>query len=91
VGRKARISFFVREGDPHATVEIVGPDLRRVTTFYKGPLIANRQVSYVWNGRNAAGALVDPRQRYRLRVILPSRHRDMVYPRRIKVKEPNRQ
>lgn len=89
-GRRAHISFFVRESDPHATVEIVGRDLSHVKTFYTGPLVGGRQVSYVWNGRDAAGKLVDPRQRYRLRVILPSRGRDMVYPLRIRVLEPRR-
>ena len=89
-GRRAHISFFVRESDPHATVEIVGRDLSHVKTFYTGPLIGGRQVSYVWDGRDASGKLVDPRQRYRLRVILPSRDRDMVYPRRIRVLEPHR-
>jgi len=85
--RRARISFFVRESDAHATVEIVGPDLRPIRTLYVGPLLANRQESYVWNGRNANGGLVSPRDRYRLRVILPSRDRDMIYPRRISVNE----
>jgi hypothetical protein len=86
--RRARIGFFVREGDPNATVEIVGPNLRPVRTFYRGPLVADRQVSYAWNGRDASGRLVNPRDRYRLRVILPSRDRDMVYPRRIEVLVP---
>src|SRR5207237_7307960 len=52
-GRRAHIRFFVRESDPHATVEIVGRDLVHVKTFYTGPLAANRQVSYVWNGRDS--------------------------------------
>ena len=87
IHRRARISFFVRESDAHATVEIVGPDLRPIRTLFVGPLLANRQESYVWNGRNATGGLVSPRDRYRLRVILPSRDRDMIYPRRISVNE----
>jgi hypothetical protein len=87
IHRRARISFYVRESDAHATVEIVGPDLKAIRTLYAGPLLANRQVSYVWNGRNSSGGLVSPRDRYRLRVVLPSRDRDMIYPRRISVNE----
>ena len=65
----------------------MGPDLKPIRTLYVGPLPANRQESYVWNGRNASGGLVSPRDRYRLRVVLPSRDRDMIYPRRISVNE----
>jgi hypothetical protein len=85
--RRARLRFFVRESDPDATVEIVGPNLTVIRTFHRGPLAADREVAYIWNGRDASGSLVDPRDRYRLRVILPSRDRDMVYPRRIQVLE----
>ena len=87
IHRRARISFYLRESDAHATVEIVGPDLKPIRTLYVGPLPANRQESYAWNGRNASGGLVSPRDRYRLRVVLPSRDRDMIYPRRISVNE----
>jgi hypothetical protein len=85
VHRRARIRFFVRESDPHATVEIVGPNLQRIRRLFAGPLAADKPVSFVWNGRDAAGNVVSSRDRYRLRVILPSRDRDMVYPRRIQV------
>ena len=81
--RVAHIRFFVRESDPDATVEIVGPNLTVVHTLYRGPLEANKEVSLTWNGRNESGAVPNPHHRYRLRVILPSRDRDMVYPRRI--------
>ncbi len=74
----AHLSFFVRESDPDATVEIVGPNLRLVRTLYRGPLAANEVVSYTWNGRNESGAIPNPNHRFRLRVILPSRDRDMV-------------
>jgi hypothetical protein len=87
--RVARASFFVRESDPDATVEIVGPNLRLVRTLYRGPLSANHRVAFAWNGRTGSGALADPGERYRLRVILPSRDRDMVYPRRIDIREPS--
>jgi hypothetical protein len=83
--RVARLRFYVRESDSDATVEIVGPDLKRIRTLYRGPLVADRQVSYTWNGRNGAGAIVNARDRYRLRVILPNRDRNMVYPRRISI------
>jgi hypothetical protein len=88
VRRTARLGFFVRESDPNATVEIVGPNLSRIRVLYRGPLAANEPLSYAWNGRDAAGRLVNPRHLYRLRVILPSRDRDMVYPRRIEVLVP---
>lgn len=85
-GRVAHIRFFVRESDPDATVEIVGPELRPVRTLARMPLVANEQVSFRWNGRTNSGALADPEDRYRLRVLLPNRDRDMVYPRRISLR-----
>ena len=85
--RVARLAFFLRESDPNATVEIVGPDLRPTRTLYTGPVAAYRTLSYTWNGRTDSGALADPRDRYRLRVVLPSRDRDMVYPQRIAIRE----
>ena len=84
--RVAHIRFFVRESDPDATVEIVGPDLRLIRTMARRPLVANAPVSFKWNGRQSSGALADPRDRYRLRVLLPNRDRDMVYPRRISLR-----
>ena len=84
--RVAHIRFFVRESDPDATVEIVGPHLRLIRTLARGPLVANEPVSFRWNGRTSSGALADPKDRYRLRVLLPNRDRDMVYPRRISVR-----
>jgi hypothetical protein len=87
-GREARIRFFVRESDPDATVQIVGPNVKVVRTLYRGPLVADRSVSFTWNGRNGEGDVPNPHHRYRLRVILPSQDRDMVYPRRIAVVRP---
>ena len=83
----ARMRFFVRESDPDATVQIVGPNVKVVRTLYRGPLQANRPVSFTWNGRNRNGALPNLHHRYRLRVILPGSDRDMVYPRRIALVE----
>ena len=84
--RVAHIRFFVRESDPDATVEIVGPDLRLIRILASRPLVANEPVSFRWNGRTSSGALASPEDRYRLRVLLPNRDRDMVYPRRISVR-----
>ena len=87
----AHIRFFVRESDPHAIVEIVGPDLAPVRTLASGPLVANQPVSFKWNGRTDAGTLADPAERYRLRVLLPDQEdRDMVYTRRISLVETGR-
>ena len=87
----ARIDFFVREGDPDATVEIIGPNLEVIRTLYRGPLVADRPVSFTWNGRQDGGEVANPRHRYRLRVILPGEDRDMVYPRRIRLVGAERQ
>jgi hypothetical protein len=84
--RVAHIRFFVRESDPDATVEIVGPKLRPVRTLARRPLVANEPVSFTWNGRTSSGELADPEDRYRLRVLLPNRDRDMVFPRRISLR-----
>jgi hypothetical protein len=84
--RVAHIRFFVRESDPDATVEIVGPDLKLIRTLARRPLVANEPVSFKWNGRTSSGAVADPEDRYRLRVLLPNRDRDMVYPRRISLR-----
>lgn len=81
--RVAHIRFFVRESDPDATVEIVGPDLKPIRTLAEQPLVANEPVSFTWDGRTGSGAIADPDDRYRLRVLLPNRDRDMIYPRRI--------
>lgn len=82
---KARIRFFIRDTEPDATVQIVGPDRQRVRTLYRGPLTADEPVAFTWNGRTAAGQLANPNDRYRLRVILPSQDRDMVYPQQITI------
>jgi hypothetical protein len=78
-----RIRFFVRDSDPHATVEIVGPNLRPVRTLYTGPIEADHPMTLIWNGRTESGRLADPRLHFRLRVLLPDPDRDMVFPRRV--------
>ena len=89
--RVAHIRFFVREIDPDATVEIVGRDLKLIRVLSSQPLVANEPVSFTWDGRTSDGALADPEDRYRLRVRLPNRDRDMVYPRRISLRPPGPQ
>lgn len=84
--RVAHIRFFVRESDPDARVEIVGRDLELIRVLGIRPLVANEPVSFTWNGRTSTGALADTGDRYRLRVVLPNRDRDMVYPRRISLR-----
>lgn len=84
--RVAHIRFFVRESDPDATVEIVGPNLKLIRVLSRRPLVASEPVSFTWDGRTRDGDLADPKDRYRLRVLLPNRDRDMVYPRRISLR-----
>jgi hypothetical protein len=81
----ARITFFVRESDPHASVFIVGKDLAPIRALDEDvALEADKRVTYVWNGRTDSGQPA-PIGRYRLRVVLPDHDRDMVYPARIDV------
>lgn len=83
--RTAKIEFFVRDSDPRATVQIVGPQRQRIRTLYRGPLVADKVVTYHWDGRTDDGKRASPNERYRLRVVLPSQDRDMVYPQQIKL------
>ena len=61
--RTARIEFFVRDTDPRAVVQIVGPQRQRVRTLYRGPLAAYKSVTYHWNGRTDAGKLASPNEK----------------------------
>jgi len=81
----APITFYVRDSDPAAKVQIVGPGKEVVRTLYRGPLVAYKRVTFTWNGRTSRGRLADPREGYRLRVDLPSQDRDMVYPTQIRL------
>ena len=83
--RTATIEFFVCDSDPHAVVQIVGPQRQRTSTLYRGPLVADKTVSYHWDGRTDSGRLASPNEKYRLRVVLPGQDRDMVYPQEIKL------
>jgi hypothetical protein len=83
----AEITFFVRESDPHAEVSIVGRDLEPIRTLASDvSLNEDERVSYVWDGRSDLGVRAPP-GRYRLRVVLPDRERDMVFPRRIALEQ----
>jgi hypothetical protein len=87
----ARISFFVRDSDPHAQVQIVGPDNKLIRTLHRGPLVAYERYTFTWNGRRSGGRHANPHDGYRLRVILPGQDRDMVYPTQIRPVQGNGQ
>lgn len=85
-GERSRIIYFVRFDGPHARVEIVGRDKVLVRTIAADtPLRKGQREAYRWNGLDDQGQLVSPGG-YRLRVILPSQDRDMIFPVRIRVK-----
>jgi hypothetical protein len=82
----AVIRFFVRESEEDATVEIVDTDDDPVRTLDRGvALSADRPVTYRWDGRTDLGGIA-AYGRYRLRVLLPSQDREVVFPRRIEVR-----
>jgi hypothetical protein len=79
----ARLTFFVRESDPHAGAFIVGKDRAPIRTLDSDvALEADERVTYVWDGRTDFDEPA-PVGRYRLRVVLPDRDRDMIFPTRI--------
>ena len=81
----ARISFTVGESDPAARVEIVDEDDDHVRTLAAPvALAAGREYHYSWDGTDDSGRL-QPRASYRLRLVLPSDDRDMIWPRRIEL------
>ena len=82
------IEFFVRFGEPHARVEIVGSEDATVRTFATDvPLAEDERIQCLWDGRDDDGDPVPPGN-YRLRVVLPGQDRDMVFPLRILVRQP---
>jgi hypothetical protein len=85
----ARITFYVRDSDPNARVQLVGPDRQVIRTLYRGPLVAYETNTFTWNGRKTGGRLANPRDGYRLRVVLPGQDRDMVYPTQIRLAQGN--
>jgi hypothetical protein len=83
---EAVIGFFVRDDEPNATVQIVGRNLRVVRTLdADADLRENEPVTYVWGGDNEHGGSAPP-GRYRLRVVMPSHDRDVVFPRQFDLK-----
>lgn len=85
---KAEIEFFVREADPHAEVSIVGRDLVPVKTLDADvELDKDEAVTYLWDATTDDGEPA-PTGNYRLRVVLPSRDRDMVFPNKIDLRRP---
>jgi hypothetical protein len=81
--RALEIVFFVRDSDPHAFVRVVDSHEDTVRTLDADvALEADREVTYVWDGRTDAGTIAPP-GRYRLGVELPDEDRDMIWPRRI--------
>jgi hypothetical protein len=85
---KAEIRFLVRVDEPAAEVLVVGRDLEPIRTL--GEDVALRRdepVTYLWDARTDDGRPA-PVGRYRLRVILPSHDRDMVWPRRVDLERP---
>ena len=86
--REVPITFFVRESDDHALVAIVDSHENIVRTLDGDVALAKHDpVTYVWDGRTDAGGDVVP-GRYRLRVDLPGEDREMIWPRRITVGDP---
>ena len=82
-GEQGEITYFVRYDEPHATVQIVGRNKMLVRTIGDDiPLRDGEEMTFSWDGLDDDGEPVLP-GRYRLRVILPSADRDMVFPRRI--------
>jgi flagellar hook assembly protein FlgD len=80
-----RLSFFVRESDPHAEVAIVDGEEDPVRVLDSDvELTAEEEVGFTWDGRDDAGNPV-PAGRYRLAVTLPAHDREMIWPQRITV------
>jgi hypothetical protein len=85
VPRVATLRVTVGESDPTARVEIVDEDDDHVRTLAAPiALVEGDQRTFHWQGRTDSGTLA-PRASYRLRVVLPNRDREMIWPRRIEL------
>ena len=90
-GETTSISLFVREGDSRAEVAIIDRNGDPVRVL-AGPvaLDPDRLVTFLWDGRTDVGRRARS-GRYRVRVELPERGREMVWPQRIIVTRPPRE
>lgn len=89
-GATTSISLFVREDDPRAEIAVIDRDGEAVRTLAaEVALEADREVTYRWDGLTDEGRRARS-GRYRIRVELPERGREMVWPQRIIVHRPPR-
>lgn len=80
---EAEFSFFLREAEADAAVEIIGGDEDVVRELASDvDLAAGEKLTLSWDGRNGAG-LPAPPDIYRIRVRAPGLEREMIWPRRI--------
>ena len=81
-----KIGFFVRFDEPEALVEIVGSGDVTVRTLAAGvELRAAERLRCAWEGLDDEGDPAPPGN-YRLHVVLPEQDRDMIFPRRIRIR-----
>ena len=81
--REAEFSFFLRESEPDASVEIIGPEeevVRRLAADVD--LEADEELTLRWDGADQLGLPARP-DIYRIRVLAPGLGREMIWPRRI--------
>jgi hypothetical protein len=82
----AEIEFFTRYDDDDATIEIVGRNKVTARTLAAGVSVrADELMRCTWDATDDEGQVVEP-GRYRLRVVLPDADRDMIFPRRLRVR-----
>lgn len=76
----ARVSFYVRDSVPSATVQLLGGDPRYHRTLRsREPLVAGRIYRFTWRGGDDGGGPA-PAGKYRLRVAMPTLGRNIIYP-----------
>lgn len=79
----ARMVMFVRDDEPHATVEIINASDETVRTLAADvPLRADQKRAFRWDGTTDGGGPARAGS-YRVRVVLPDLDREAVDPRRI--------